>query len=153
MLVLLPATRTVSLLCPVAFLTSDTMLSWMYALLLLATKGILNCRKHFLKCKKRFLNCKKESPNCRWAGSSSDARPLQKASGGAGQRAEPGCPSAPPVCCPAELHAVQPWAPPCSGLSPHTHSPAQSRYQYLYHSIIVQYFIMYNLVLCIRCVR
>ena len=95
-------------------------------------KKNLHCKKEFPTCKKQFLNCINEGPNCRRAGPSSDAGPLQKASGGAGPRAEPGCPSAPPVRCPAELHAVQPWTPPCSGLTPHTHSSAQSRYHSCY---------------------
>ncbi len=108
----LPAACTVSLLCPLAFLVSETVLPCTYALLLPA-KGTLNCRR---------------------AGPSSNAGPLQKASGCAGQRAEPGCPAAPPVRCPAELHAVQPWTPPSSGLSPHTESSAQSRYNSDTHS-------------------
>ena len=122
---------------PSACLASDTVLPCTHALLLPATrkgKKRKDCafRRQFNEKPSIIPGCPilatKVILNCRWATPSSDAGPLQKAFGGAGQRAEPGCPAAPSVRCPAELHAVQPRPPPSPGLSPHTHSSAQCRY-------------------------
>ena len=129
------ASNTHSILAlPSACLASDTALPCMHALLLPATRKEKKRKdyafwRQFNGKPSITLGCPVLAIlKCRWSGPNSDAGPLQKASGGAGQRAEPGCPAAPSVRCPAELHAVQPRAPPSPGLSPHTHSSAQCRY-------------------------